>query len=236
MTLTIRDALRQRLPRWLRGTYAGRIAYAIGQHADTILDLTIDGLHSWFPGLTTDYNLDAHGRQRRIRRGLSESDVTYAARLLRWLDDHPQRGGPYAMLRQLHAFYAPSNFRIELVNISGRRYLMQSNGTITRDDLPTSGDPIYWAPDNPAKWARWWLFLFVPDPPDNEGLWGDPGLWGDGGLWGVELTAEELDLYQVVPSEWKAAHAEGRVVILGDGEGVLDYEFGTWPVQIGVRS
>src|SRR5690606_33937793 len=123
----------------------------------------------------------------------------YAARLHRWLDDHPRRGGPYAMLEQLHAFYAPNNFRIELVNISGRRYTLDPSGAITRDDLGGG-----WGPDETTRWARWWLFMFVDDPPGGEGLWGDPGLWGDGGLWGVELTAEELDLYQLVPSEWRA--------------------------------
>src|SRR5690606_17408066 len=133
-----------------------------------------------FPGFAGYTSLPELGRDRRIRRGLIESDATYAARLLRWLDDHPNRGGPYAMLRQLHAFFAPNNFRIELINTSGRRYTMAIDGTITRDD-------VTWTPGPPCdlaggEWARWWLFFFVPDPPIGEGLWGDPGIWGDGGL------------------------------------------------------
>lgn len=228
--ITGRDSLRDRVPRWLRESTGGHILYAIGAHLDAIVDQAIEGVYAGFPGFTTPKTLNEIGRDRRIRRGRDESDITYATRLIRWLDDHPTRGGPYAMLRQLHHYFAPDNFRIELLNVSGRKYNMAADGTITREDV------TWTPPGDPDVWARWWLFFFVTDPPGDDGLWGDPGDWGDGGLWGVDATPEELEQYQVVASEWKAAHIKGaRVIVLDDTEQWDDYPPGEWPVQIAVR-
>jgi hypothetical protein len=228
--LTARDTLRTRLPQWFRNGNLRNIAYSIGLHMDLITEAAVQAVESRFP--LVDYaNQDQLGRDRRIRRGLTESNESYAVRLQSWLDTHPLRGGPYGLLQQLYAFYAPNNFRIELLNTSGRRYVMTDDGEIARDD-------VVWTPpgDHPAKWSRCWLFFFVPTPPSNDGLWGDPGVWGDGGLWGVDMTAEELDLYQLIASENQAKHAEITIVILDESEQFDSYAPGEWPVQISVRT
>ncbi len=137
------------------------------------------------------------GRERRIRRGLVETDETYAPRLTRWLLDHRRRGGPYALLAQLYAYYAPNLFPITLLYQSGRRYSMDVTGAVVRDD-------ISWSPDaSPSLWARWWLFF-------ETDMFGTP-------------TSDQIADIKIVPREWNAAHCLGYVVLLTSGAELIDF-------------
>ena len=202
-TPTFRDRIRQLSPPWLQHGWAEKLLYSWGAQLDAFADTLIAGVKMRFPGLYSMESLSLIGRERRISRGLLENDATYAARLPRWLDDHRRRGGPYAMLAQLHAYYSPP-FHIELIYRSGRRYTMAPDGTVTRDD-------IVWNPDgNPAQWARWWLFLYTDDylPP---------------------LTAQQLADIRLIPTEWNAAHCFGTVVVFPTGAELWDFPNGhTW--------
>jgi len=189
---------------------------------DAIIDATVEGVELRFPGVQGVESLPYLGRDRRIRRGRLETDEVYGARLRRWLDDHATRGGPFALLAQLAAHFAPANFQIDLVYMSGRRFSQAVDGTITRSD-------ITWAPDpDAAKWARWWLFYDWPTPIPSDGLWGDAGIYGDAGVWGSGLTQDEVTDLRLVPKEWNAAHAFGTVVLLPDGAELWGFPVGTW--------
>lgn len=227
--ITARDTIRRIVPRWLQGRIGYAILYACAIHMDAIIEATQLSVKLRFPGRVGYQSLDRIGRDRRMRRGVAEADATYAARLTAWLDNHITRGNAYTMLRQIHTHFAPNNFRVELINYTGRRYTMDANGDITRDD-------VSWTPPgDPAKKFRWWLFYFLPDPPSNDGFWGDPGVWGDGGYWGVGMTKEEIDAYRLIPSEWNALHAtNSTLMLLGDAEQFDSYTPGAWPVQLAI--
>lgn len=217
--LTFRDAIKRKSPRWLRKGIAEKVLYSIALQLDGLTDAVTAGVKMRFPGLYSNESLGIIGRERRIRRGRTDLDANYASRLLRWWDDHKNRGGPYAMLRQLYHYWAPNNFQIDLVYYSGLRFQMAVDGTITRDK-------IVWAPDaNAAKWARWWLFFHWPDPVSDNGLWGSDGLnWGDSGkLWGMDLTRQQVDELRLIPTEWNAAHPIGHVVLLSGGGRLWGY-------------
>jgi hypothetical protein len=205
---TWRDALRELCPVWLRGQVGGSILFAAAAILDGLDDAVTTGVKFRYPGIVTTESLPLIGRERRIRRGRFETSEQYADRLIRWLDDHRRRGGPYAMLEQLFAHYQPNNFAIELRYASGRQYLMDVSGVIVR------GDVTWTPPGDPARWARWWLYYQWPTPIDDDGVWGDPGTWGDGGVWGSNLTAEEVRDIRLVPREWNAQHAIGRIVLI----------------------
>lgn len=197
---TFRDRIRQISPPWLQNGLAQKILYSFGVHVDAFGDGLVAGVKLRFPGLYTNETLPHIGRERRIRRGRAEADANYASRLTRWLVDHQRRGGPYALLAQLYAHYAPNNFPIELVYRSGRRYSMDVNGVVTRDD-------IIWSPDaNPTQWARWWLFYLTDQ-------FGTP-------------TAEEIEDIKLIPREWNAAHCLGYVVLFPAGGELIDFPDG----------
>lgn len=222
---TFRDTLRDLSPVWLRGKVAGGVLYAIGAVVDALGDALVGGVKARFPGLYGYESLGIIGRERRIRRGRAETDEVYASRLLPWLDHHRRRGGPYAMLAQLHAHYATHPFRIDLVYANGRRFSMAADGTITRDDI---GDIKL------SKWAYWTLYYFWPDPVHTDGVWSDPGTWDDGGVWDSDLSIPDVTDLRLIPREWNAAHPFGNVVLLTADIELWDYPTGTWDEPGGV--
>lgn len=225
-----RDAVRSLVP-WWAGREIGRmgkVLWAIGVHVDALIEQHVAAIKVGYPGLYSMESLALIGRDRRIRRGPDESDEVYASRLPSWLDAHRVRGGPYALLEQLRAYWSKA-FPIDLVYYTGRRFRMPAgDGAITRDD-------IAWAPDpDAARWARWWLFFEWPDVVSNDGIWTDPGTWSDGGVWDSDLTPDEIANIRAIPTEWNAKHCYGRVVLLTAGAELWDYPPGIWDEPGGV--
>lgn len=200
-TPTFRDYIRRISPPWLRIGWAEKLLYAYAIQLDVLGDALTAAIKLRFPNFYSNETLPLIGRERRITRGLDESDESYATRLRRWLDDHRHRGGPYAMLAQLYAFYAPNNFPIVLLYRNGRRFTMAPDGTITTD-------VVTWHPDaNPAMWARWWLYFYTSRyaPP---------------------LSDADASSLRTVPSEWNNGHCIGRVCVLGPGVEQWNYPLG----------
>lgn len=213
--VTFRDAIRRVSPWWLQSGTAERILYAVAVQLDALADGLVAGVKLRFPGVYTLESLPLIGRERRIRRGRFESDESYARRLGPWLDLHRVRGGPYALLAQLHAYYYPNNFPIELRYTTGRQFVMSpADGSVVR------GDVVWTPPGLATRWARWWLFYTWPTPIQKDGVWGDPGAWGDGGVWGSNLSPAEVRDVRLIPREWGAAHATGRIVLVSPAQTV----------------
>jgi hypothetical protein len=213
MAKTWRDTIRQVSPPWLRTGVAEKLLYAIAIQFDALTDAAVAAVKIRFPGLYSDESLPLIGRERRISRGRVEPSPTYAARLVRWWTDHKTRGNPYAMLAQLHAYYAPNNFPVRLVYRSGRAFDMDTAGNVTMSD-------VTWNPDTqPEKWARWWLIFDWPTELPAKRKWGDTGLkWGVGGhVWGSGLTAQDVRDLRLVPKEWNAAHPQGQLILKHGG-------------------
>jgi len=217
--LTFRDSLRKRVPWWLQFGWAERLLFAIGVHLDRLGDAAAAAVKFRFPGLYSDESMPLIGRERRIRRGRNEPASSYALRLRGWLDEtgHPTRGGPYAMLAQLHAYYAPNNFPIRLVYRSGRAFDMDVDGNVTKLD-------VAWSPDDePEKWARWWLIYEWPEALPPKRKYGDGIKYGEGAVYGSGLTSTETYDIRVLPREWNTAHAIGKVILLSPGATIYGY-------------
>jgi hypothetical protein len=198
LTRTFRDRLRRACPPWLQHGWAEKLLYAFGAQIDAFADALVAGVKMRFPNVYSPESLPLIGRERRIARGLLENDATYATRLTRWLDDHKRRGSPYAMLAQLHAYYAPNNFTTQLVYRSGRRFSMDTDGNVVRDDLPD------WSPDALSEmWARWWLYLFTD-------------------AYTLPLSDQDRADIALIPTEWNAAHCFGTIVLLPTGAELID--------------
>lgn len=220
--LTFRDAIKRVSPPWLRIGNAEKIMYTFGAQIDALIDATVAGVKLRFPGLYSAESLPWIGRDRRILRGRDETDQVYASRLVRWLDDHASRGGPYALLAQLFAHYAVAPFAIQLVYASGRYFELDTTGNVTMGDLT-------WSPDSDsARWARWWAFYSWPVSIGDDGLWGSSGTYGDGGTWGSTLSISDVTDIRAVPKEWNAAHAQGKVVVLSPGAEFWGVPAGVW--------
>lgn len=203
--VTFRDRIRALWsPPWLRNGNAEKLLYALAVQVDCVGEALVAGVQSRFPGYYSDESLKLIGAERRIARGPAELSGTYAVRLKRWLDDHRHRGGPYAMLEQLFAYYAPNNFAIDLYYRNGCAYSLDVNGNITR--TPGTG---FTPDDRPDQWARWWLFFYTDAFPS-------PG-------------AEIIASLKLIPHDWNAAHCFGKIVVMPTGEELWNFPVGhTW--------
>jgi len=210
-TETFRDRMRRVAPPWLRIGNNEKFLYTLGVHLDTLGDALVAGVKQRFPGLYSFESLPYLSRDRRLYRGRDETSESFADRLTRWLVDHRRRGNPYALLGQLHSYFAPNNFPIDLVYVSGQRYSLDVDGNITRSLIPWSPD------DEPERWARWWLFY-------NTDQWAV-----------TPPTQPEIDELRLVPRAWNAAHAIGYIVLFPTDAQLWNYppghiwnEAGTW--------
>ena len=226
------------VPPWLRRLVGARLLKGIATPIDDVAARTANGASMRFPNADRPDALQLIGAERRIRRGPEESATTYARRLLGWWDAHRTRGGPYALLGQLYAYFFDFlNVQIEVVyNTSGRRYSMDVDGAVVRD-------AISWDGDGSGNWARFWVFIHAPatipigtSPIETDGgdvLVTDDGdtITADVSIAPDELTAEQQEIFLAIPREWSAAHIDKIYVVLLWGAGELwDYPqpVGTW--------
>lgn len=211
---------------------------SLGVPLESLVDSTVDGVELRFPDKDQPDALGYIGRERRIIRGVGEPDISFAARLRIWWDSHSIRGGPYALLDQLYAYFKDSlNLPMQVVGNSGVRHSVDSAGVITRDSIVWNGDGEY-----PAKWARIWIMIPLPDatfPVQLTTESGDPVFTESGETLFVSadvfaLSAEAIQMICAVPREWSAAHIdEIHVVLLPPGTELWGYEadgtpVGTW--------
>lgn len=222
--ITFRDTIRDISPPWLRRGYNEKLGYAIGVQVDDFGDALIAAVNIRFPNVYSNETLPILGRERRIRRGRTETDDTYATRLNRWLTDHRRRGGPYALLAQIHAYYAPNNFPIELVYRNGKRFSMDVAGNVTRDTTTWTYNS-----DPPERWAQWILIYHWPTDVISTGTWdGEPAtLWDDPTtVWDSEMSPEDIEDIRLVPRDWNAAHCFGYVRLVDSSARYLQFAIG----------
>lgn len=228
---TFRDTFLGVVPPWLRRKNGANLIFALGLQMDVMVDALVSGVQLRFPGKFSPESLPFLSRDRYVSRGRYEASATFADRLISWLDDHLTRGGPYAMLRQLQAHFAPNNFKIELIYALGTRYTMAADGGVTIDQVTWTppGKPADTHPD------RWWLFYHAPQFVQTQD-WDDVGpTWDDGRLWDCGLSPDDVADLRLVPTSWNTASAYGHIVILNDGEAWDTHSPGQWPHQIALK-
>ena len=226
MALSFERTIKRLCPPWLQRSVGGALMGAIGAELDGLLDRVDEGVRLRFPDAVADHAeaLPLLGRQRRIRRGPGEDAATYARRLRTWWDAHRTRGGPYALLGQLYAFFLDwLNVRMDVVYHSGTRRWQDAAGVVTRDS-------VTWDADGTSLWAQVWVFLYVSETIPRSTAYlvtydGDRIVQYDGG--GIlleesiapdEITPEEEEVFRAIPRDWSAAHVKTTFVVLLWGE------------------
>ncbi len=179
----------------------GLVLTSLGLTMDAIAEHARQSVRARFPSLAPTDALGPMGRDRRITRGLSESDASYAARLLRWLDDWRVAGNPYVLMDQLRAFLG-ADLKMRTVDNQGNWFTVEVGGGRSVNLAQGNWD---WD-GSPGKWSRFWVIIY----PNGfwQGLsWGTPGLvWGAPGLvWGSTASPEQVRGVRGIVREWKPA-------------------------------
>lgn len=197
---TLRDMIKRVSPPWLQGTNGYKLLYSFGSTMDMILDSGYAALKLKMPGLYDYSTLPLIGQERKLRRGLVETDASYALRLRRWWAAARGRGNPYEMIRQLEAYNDPGT-GISIIYRSGRRFSLTGPGQILMDDLPS------WNPDaTPELWATYTIVL-------------QTNIYHD--LPPTEQTQALNDLKSMVV-DLNAAHCHGKIEILSSDTELFD--------------
>jgi hypothetical protein len=240
MIATFRSLYRRLVPSWLQDPEEGaRILFSLGTVADAVRDHAYLGLLARFPQRAPSDALSYHTRDRRIPRGLGESEESYAARLLPWLDAHRTRGNAFALLRQVRA-YCNADVRVRTVDARGNWYTIDRDGT---ESFVRDQGHWDWGGAGASRWARFWVIIYPTSAglPWNEGpVWGAPGLvWGsegpDGPTWGTSATVSEVEGCRRIVKEWRPDGTRCEHIIIAfddasfepDGSS-LDLPDGTW--------
>lgn len=196
------------LPSWLREGEGALVDYSLGLMADYAAEVHRLSAYVRFPEYAPPDALAHIGRDRKIVRGIGETDEAYAARLVEWLDKHRVRGNPYALLEQLRA-YMNQDVRVRTVDARGNWYTIDTDGTRTAD-LATG--TWQWDAMDPARWSRFWVILY---PTAGGEPWadhtldvGDPGLWGDAVgttalTLGSSATPEHISKVRTIIRDWQ---------------------------------
>jgi hypothetical protein len=184
---------------WLRGDAGSRLLFSMGIQLDGLAEQFRLAQLQRFPEYSFPEALQYQGRDRRLFRGLSETDDSYASRLTQARATWKFAGNAPTLLRQLWALLTPGEtVRIRYV-VNGYTDETASAGTQftdwwTIDDTGLSHlrvDPSNWDWDGDGaigygKQARFWIIIYRSDL--TPAVWGTPppDLWGEAGwYWGT---------------------------------------------------
>lgn len=200
------------VPHWLASGEGAAVGYTADVLKDAFAERARLGHLARFPqnGPTGEVTapedaLAAMGRDRRVVRGIGESAVSFARRLLRWLDDRKRAGSPFALMQKLSEYVGPAtgaSFRT--VDQRGNWFSRSSDGTesylLGQANWDWDGEPA-------TKWSRFWVIIYPGSRWAPAPAWGTPATdWGTNDFsWGSTATGEEVRTVRSIVADWKPA-------------------------------
>lgn len=208
--MSFNESLKAISPPWLLGRVGERLGFVFGIALDAFQVATEEGVKARFPLVAPPDALPFIGRDRKIDRGPTESNASYADRLSKSFEAWRNAGGPYTLLDQLQSFFLPRRPVISVVNVHSTWHTIDGAGVITRRRT----SPANWNWDGVSvgsyahRWARCWIVI------DATGIWtpsqhyGDGSHYGDGHTYGSNATISEVLALRRIAKRWKPAHAK----------------------------
>jgi len=198
-------------PRWLTDGEGGLVGYALDIMRDALLERVRLGMLARFPQQDANGTpgptdaLTAMGRDRRMVRGIGETDATYAARLKDWLTDRRTAGNPFTLMKQLAAYCDPagtSGCSFRTVDASGNWYSRSAAGVETSSLATANWD---WDSSTPAsQWSRFWVIVYPGTLWAESENYGGASSWGDTDrTWGSTMTLEQSATLRAIVADWK---------------------------------
>lgn len=219
-----RRAFKKLMPSWLTTDEGEKVHFSLGVVMDGFVERARQGLIARFPQHAPSDAFSPLSRDRKITRGIGETDAAYAARLLPWLDDHRVRGNPFALMKQLAA-YCNAAVRIRTVDSSGNWFTRDRDGTesylLAQANWNWDSAP---AIAGVTQWSRFWVIIY----PTSDGLpWAQSLAWGNGALWGTgqfgtsptatigtTATREQVADVRRIVAEWKPEGTKCEWIII----------------------
>jgi hypothetical protein len=220
MAFRFRRAYKTLLPAWLSTGEGEFVGYSLGLLCDAFAERMRLGLLARFPQFAPPDALSYLGRDRRIVRGINEPDDAYAARLVRYLDDHRVQGNPYALMDQLAA-YCQAEVRIRTVDRSGNWFTRDRDGTLSALINQANWD---WDGGAASSWSRFWVIIYptADGQPWAASVGGSPASWPVGGTIGTTATPDQVASVRSIIREWQPDGTRCEWVIVAFDDASFD--------------
>ncbi len=223
MIARFRRIFKRLLPSWLSSGEGDKVHFSLGVIMDAYVERARLGLQARFPIAAPTDALTAISRDRKIIKGIAETDANYATRVIPWLDDHKTRGNPWALMKNLRG-YLNAEVRIRTVDSSGNWFTRDRDGTES-----VSIAQANWNWDNaPAiagttQWSRFWVIIY---PTSDNKPWAQSLAWGNAALWttgvfgnptatiGTTATREQVADVRRIIAEWKPEGTKCEWIII----------------------
>lgn len=216
--MRFREIFYSLVPGWLRGGEGEKVLYSLGLMQDVMAERYRLSYEARLPEYAPDDALAYIGRDRAIPRGLDEPSDAYAARLVRYLDDHSTQGGNFALLDQLYAYLQAPDCILRVVNTHGTWCERAADGTHTYHLAQYNWG---WDSISAAHWSRFWVII-VPSAGDPIATYA---------AWPAHTTPatntaslELLSGLMSIISDWKPAGTRCEWVVI-DFDDVLDHTY-----------
>jgi hypothetical protein len=197
--MRFRDLFYGLVPDWLRRGDGERMLCVLGLMLDAFVERLRLSQEASDPSTAPADALPYIGRDRRIRRGINEPADAYAARLLRYLDDHMTQGNPFALMDQLYAYLQTDGVTLRTVDRRGNWFERAADGTRSFTLDQANWD---WDGGVLSAWARFWVVIFTDQGPWSF-QWAHPGGTSTDGT--IDATADEIAGVRTIVREWMPA-------------------------------
>lgn len=231
---TFRDMGDAISPSWLNGPVGQRYRYAMAVLYDALADGAGYAVRSRFPLLAPPDAFSYLQSDRQIDQGFSESQASFANRLVQWLDLWREAGNAGAVLLAVLGLFLPTSVRVRTVDDSSNwnTYLAGAVPFPIGADSPTPPTLVQqaanWNWDGTSQWWRAWVIIYAnPLGWSGSPLWGT-GNWGDvGRLWGITgPTSQMLATLRAVIKKWKPQHTTVTNIIISFDDTLFDPALG----------
>lgn len=228
--MRFRELFYAMVPGWMRdGADGERMLWTLGLMHDLFAERMRLSQEASDPATAPEDALGYIGRDRRIRRGINEPAAAYAARLVRYLDDHRTQGGPFALMDQLYAYLQTAGATLRTVDRRGNWFERAADGTRSFTLGAGNWD---WDGGAASNWSRFWVIIFTDQGPWTL-RWAHPGGAATDGT--TTATADEIAGVRTIVREWKPAGTTCEWIIVCDadpaakfGPATGDDPGGTW--------
>lgn len=208
------QSVKAKLPVWMQRSVGFRFILVLVVLADVGAQMLLEALYARFPGVGTPTALPLIGRSRGMIRGMNETDLGFAGRLIQWLDRWRIAGSQKAIAQAVRD-YVSGNPKVRVVNRGGTMTTIDAAGVVTvQTGVAWDWDSLS-NPSHAGFWSETWIIVYSP-PWAKTGPQlvsaGSPPNTGPYGI-GQLVPRQDVDAIKGLLAQWKSAHSFIRCVI-----------------------
>lgn len=205
------DSLAAKVPVWMTRPNGWRFLLSMVIWADIGLQILFESLYLRYPGVGTATALPYLGRSRMMMRGMSDTDQSFAARLVLWLDRWRTAGSQIALARAVQE-YCTGLPRVKVVNRAGVMTDLAAGGASSTVSTVTWNWDSLSNPERAGFWSEVWIVVYTPPWPISGVI--DTTNAANVGLGiGTKSPRVDVDALKVIIDTWKSAHTFVRALI-----------------------